>query len=71
MGDFLSYFLLSDLAHFFTASDINVDKITESGSEAWQEFDFEGLRKELSEQINAIIRQVDFKQEEGRTNNNQ
>lgn len=49
----------------------NEQQKRESGSESWRQFDFDGLRNELTEQINAIIRQVDAKQEEGRTNNNQ
>jgi len=43
----------------------------EESSELWLQFDFDSLRRELSEQINSIILQVDARQEEGRTNNNQ
>ena len=46
------------------------DQLKRQATTAWQEFDFEQMRAELGEQITAIIRQVDAKQEEGRTHNN-
>ena len=37
----------------------------------WKQADFSGLREDLRVQIDAIIREVDTKQEQGRTHNNQ
>jgi hypothetical protein len=37
----------------------------------WYNYDFKGLRTELGRQIDAIINQVETRQEQGRTNNNQ
>ena len=46
-------------------------KSQREGVESWRQFDFDGLRRELSDQIDAIIRQVDTVQDEKRPENRQ
>ena len=59
------------VSHLKPAEDEDMIKSQREGAESWRQFDFDGLRRELNDQIDAIIRQVDTTQDEKRTDNRQ